>query len=156
MRWSRKKETGSQLVSSWKAGDPKPDGPWVTKRRSCLLIYLKTSSVPVVAEQHFLQVATLGMCTRDHRMALCAHTHVHCGVPGPRVQRGTQHIMCFCLLGHCWIHVADEILFTERHWEVSRCSGWWNKMISYKLRMSVKFPSTVSEYDVCAVTSALH
>lgn len=61
-------------------------------RKSRLLIHLKMSSVLDVAEQHVLQASTFGICTREHWVALCTHTHTH------RVQGGTQHTLCFCLL----------------------------------------------------------
>lgn len=124
------------------------------RRKSCLLIRLKTAANLMLSNtscklQHLI-------CTRQHGVALCAHRHAQHSVPRLRVRRGAQHMMCFCVPGHCGSLMTDETLFKERHWEVSRCSGWWNNMMSYKEERECKVPK-YSEWMCCgAMTSALH
>lgn len=78
----------------------------------------------------------------QHGLVHSAHTQTH-AVPKPRVQHGTQHFKYFFLLigrSDSWIHVTSETLFTEQH-KVTRCSGWWNKVMSSHQRVCIKLYS---------------
>lgn len=87
---------------------------------------------------------TWDVCTRTpHGLAL-TRTHVPCGVLGPRLQRGTQHVMCFCLLtvGAMWLvkyclesdtERCHDVLAGETRW----CHIWRECVSSSEFSESV-------------------